>query len=68
MTKQDIIEQIDKRGEFGALEDGFTYYFPIGRGAISSAVLRIIADELDERNCGVQKDIDEYFASHPIET
>lgn len=40
------------RADFAALEDGYQYYWPSAEnpGAISAAVLRIIADELDLAN------------------
>ena len=40
------------RAEFAALEDGYKYYWPSAEnpGAMSAAVLRIIADELDLAN------------------
>ena len=45
-----LIEKIEQADEFGMLDDGYQYYFPNHRGALSAANLRTIADELDRRN------------------
>lgn len=49
--------------DFVCGEDGFYYWWPCphGRGALDSADLRIIADEMDRRNSKWQKQINEYF-------
>lgn len=46
----DIIERAKKAGDFLHLEDGFLYFYPTGRGAMSAHVLRQIADYLDAQN------------------
>jgi hypothetical protein len=47
-----IIKMADERGDFVALEDGYVHYWPSqgSRGALSSWVLRMLADECDKRN------------------
>lgn len=61
--KERIISIAEKRGEFVTDVDGFVYYWPDGspHGHLSSATLRILADELDERNKEWQANIDKYF-------
>ena len=54
---KDYIKIIEERGEFGPLEDGYIYWFPSGNGAVSSDLLRLVADELDARN----KEWDEFI-------
>jgi len=69
---RDLIKLIDERYEFATLEDGYVYWIPTfksvkhstggtttGLSAISSAVLRQIADELDKRNAAWDKQIQE---------
>lgn len=48
--KESLIKKIEERDEFSILEDGYIYYFPSNNGALQSNELRIIADELDNRN------------------
>ncbi len=63
-----VIDLVESRGEFLKLEDGFLYFDPRGSGALAAHHLRWIADELDRRNAGHQKKLDEYFSSRdPIE-
>lgn len=45
-----IIGMTDARKEIVTGPDGFRYWWPGREGAISSAELRVIADELDKRN------------------
>lgn len=40
------------------LEDGFTYYWVHGKGALSEQNLRDIADELKRRNAAWQQQIE----------
>lgn len=56
-----IVEIAAARGEFWPLEDGFIYYWPKKRGALSAGNLRELADELDRRNEPWSKHIDRYF-------
>jgi len=63
MTPAELIEKCDKHDEFVQFEDGFVYYWPVGRGGISAVHLRIIADELDRRNAAWEKDLADYFNS-----
>jgi len=48
--KEILISNCDKHNDIGPQEDGFQYFWARGRGALSAADLRIIADELDKRN------------------
>ena len=57
-----IVEVADKDNEFVMLEDGFYYYWPKGQGAIPAYQLRLLADELDERNKEWNDRINEYFS------
>ena len=41
---------LDYEKEIDMLEDGYSYYFPKGNGAISAYILRKIADHLDNLN------------------
>lgn len=51
--KERLINIVEERGEFGPLEDGYVYYFPLADGgALSAWQLRAIAAELDRRNAG----------------
>lgn len=59
----DIIKKADERGEFIMLEDGFWYYWPVDRGAISEYDLFLLWQELKRRNKMWKEDIDEYFRS-----
>jgi hypothetical protein len=65
-NKPRIIRDIENRGEFLQLEDGFWYYAPGGKGAVSESVLRQIADELDARNKEHQEQIDAFFSNHTV--
>jgi hypothetical protein len=71
-VKQELIQIIQDRGEFVAMEDGYICWWPHmgpvrhadggmtgGGGAMSAPELRVIADELDRRN----KDWDEQVRS-----
>ena len=60
-----IISILDERQELFSDVDGFVHWWPANGGCISAWQLRVIADELDRRNVGIEKDIAEYFASHP---
>lgn len=58
---KDIIKHAEKNGEFVMLEDGFWYYWPVDKGAISEYDLYCLYQELVKRNKKWQEDIDEYF-------
>ena len=45
-----IIAACDEAGDIVFLDDGYMYYYIPGRGGLSAADLRIIADEVDKRN------------------
>lgn len=53
--------------EIVTFEDGFKYFWPTNykHGAFSAHNLREIANHLDELNREWQRDIDEYFLTHP---
>lgn len=57
--RKNLIKKAKERNEFGKLEDGYVYYFPSKVGALQSHELRIIADELDERNKTWDKEVTE---------
>jgi hypothetical protein len=61
-----IIKIIEERNEFITCMDGYIYYWPNGfpYGHLSSAQLRIIADELDRRNKPWDDKVNEYFSTH----
>lgn len=49
--EQRVIENADSRKEIVQIEDGTYYFFPTtGTGCMSAAVLRVLADELDNRS------------------
>jgi hypothetical protein len=63
--KQELISIVDIKNEFITGDDGYVYYWPEGnRGCLSSFQLRIIADELDNRNEKWDKQITEYINNH----
>ena len=57
----DIIKHAEKNDEFVMLEDGFWYYWPVDKGAISEYDLLMLHQELVKRNKKWQEEIDEYF-------
>lgn len=57
----DIIKHAEKNDEFVMLEDGFWYYWPVDKGAISEYDLYCLYQELVKRNKKWQENIDEYF-------
>lgn len=57
----DIIQHAEMNGEFVMLEDGFWYYWPVDKGAISEYDLYCLYQELVKRNKKWQENIDEYF-------
>lgn len=57
----DIIKHAEKNGEFVMLEDGFWYYWPVDRGAISEYDLYCLYQELVKRNEKWNEEINEYF-------
>ncbi len=61
--KQHIISTTEERKEFITDIDGFIYWWPEGsrRGHLSSAHLRILADELDKKNEAWDRQIKDYF-------
>lgn len=64
--KESFINYVEKNDEFLVLEDGFSYFMPNPHGgALSSWMLRTLADELDRRNEGWQKEINAYFEDNP---
>jgi hypothetical protein len=63
IQREQLLAKIHK--EIEPLEDGFFYYFPDKAGGLSSHVLRLIADELDKKNESWERQIAEYFATHP---
>jgi hypothetical protein len=66
MNGDNIIRMADERREFIQLEDGFIYWVPTeNKGAFAPYILRILAQEIDRRNAPWQKQIDEYFKTHP---
>lgn len=62
-SKPRLIREIENRGEFIQLEDGFWYFAPGGKGAMNESVLRQIADELEDRNKEHANAIDAFFSS-----
>lgn len=62
---QRVLTMLEERKEIVAGDDGFYYYWPEGHGALSSADLRIIADELERRNAPLEAELEEYFSEHP---
>lgn len=60
---QKIIKISESRDEFVTDVDGYVYWWPSNptQGHFSSFQLRILADELDRRNEGWDKQIKEYF-------
>lgn len=60
-----LIERIDRNGQFTKAIDGFVYFAPNGVfgkiGLISPHELREIADELDRRNEEWKKSLTEYM-------
>ena len=61
--KEKILHMANDRGEFVTGSDGYVYWWPESKGYLSSVELRILADELDERNREWEKQIDDYFRS-----
>lgn len=72
--RERLIKIIEERDEFVTFEDGYIYWWPevkavkhsdgtftSGSGGFSSAMLRIIADELDKRNAAWDAEITAYF-------
>lgn len=59
--KKAVIDRCDKYNEIVELEDGFKYFWVKDRGALSAGDLRIIADELDDRNKDYQEQVDSYL-------
>jgi hypothetical protein len=57
----DIIKHAEKNGEFVMLEDGFWYYWPVDRGAISEYDLYCLYQELVKRNEKWNEEVNEYF-------
>lgn len=56
--RQRVIKRCDVFCEIGPLDDGFQYFWIKDRGAMSATDLRIIADELDQRNKDWQEQIE----------
>lgn len=65
--KSHIIEKCEEDGEFDTLEDGFVYWFPNNKGAVSSQDLRNIADELDARNAEWSKVLDNFLSQYKLD-
>lgn len=67
--KEEFKEQVLKyvKGEINYSDDGFKYYWPDTGGYLCAEALRIIADELDRQNAGLEKSIKNYFDAHKIE-
>jgi hypothetical protein len=57
-----VIRTSEEHGDFVTDVDGFVYFWPMeNRGSMAAHHLRWLADELDKRNQGWQKTIDNYF-------
>jgi len=56
-----LLAKVNNRGDILAGDDGYLIYWPSGGGALSAAMLRVIADELDRRN----KPWDDIIANDP---
>jgi hypothetical protein len=59
IQRRNILSKVRQHEEIIPLEDGFQYFYPLGRGGLSAVVLRIIADELDRLNAPWKKQIEE---------
>jgi hypothetical protein len=59
--RKELIDRIDKAGDFLTAEDGFVYYCPSGQGFLGSDQLIAIADELTRRNKEWDDAIEMYF-------
>lgn len=59
ILRRNILAKVRKYEEIVPLEDGFRYFWVKDRGAMSAAVLRIIADELDRLNAPIKKQLEE---------
>lgn len=57
--RRNILAKVRKYEEIVPLDDGFRYFWIKDRGAMSAAVLRIIADELDRLNAPIKKQMEE---------
>ena len=59
-TKKRIIEKLEECDCFAPLDCGYIHFWPASGGvAMSAAVLRFIADELDRRNADWDKQFQE---------
>ena len=62
--RERVLHLANEREEFLPLEDGYCYWFPsAGNGGLSSADLRILAEELDRQNEQWNQGIEDYFKS-----
>ena len=61
----DVVKAAEEQNDFTQLEDGFWYYWVPSRGAVSSHMLRELADELDARNTDWQAVIDNSLSQLP---
>lgn len=57
--QEKVIRCCEEQKLFGPLEDGFVYFFPANKGALSATDLRIIADEIDHRNASWEAQLEE---------
>ena len=57
--KKALLEKIEP--ELVRLENGFCYWHPQHKGALSADDLRLIADVLDERNAELNEKLKEHF-------
>lgn len=55
---RNVIDSCERNRDFQLLEDGFHYFWARERGALSSADLRVIANELDRRNQRLEKQLE----------
>jgi membrane protein involved in colicin uptake len=60
-----VLKSSYQHNEIGPLDDGYQYFWIRGRGAMTAAALRIIADELDRINKPHDEEILEYFKNNP---
>ncbi len=59
ILRRNILSKVNEHEEIIVFDDGFRYFWPMGRGGMSAEVLRIIADELDRLNAPWKKQIEE---------
>lgn len=61
--RRHVVEQCDKHDEIALLDDGYYYFWIKDRGAMSASELRIISDELDQRNKAWDEQVMQHMAT-----